>query len=1179
MNPVTSTSIDPRLEALRRYRLDRLPARRLDELTALAAQICTAPIALITIVDDQYQWCKSRFGSFPLELARDASFCAQAVLRPRELCVVPDTASDPRFAGLPFVSGEPPIRFYAGAPLVTPEGQAIGTLCVMDHRARHLERSQLDALAVLGRQVMSHLEFHRQTHDMIENQELLRIVIENARIGMVILDRQRRYVYANRTYGEILELPSFAIVGERVADILPEVYESQIRPRLDIAFAGQRTTYELRKPTAGDDRFYSVAYEPTMVGGEVALVVVVITDVTARKQAEEAAQRSGQLARATIDALSAHICVLDEAGNILTTNAAWRQFSAANPAAAGGPHADGNYFRVCDAARGSDAGEAAAFAAGIRAVLRGDTPEFTMEYGCHSPSEQRWCVGRVTRLGADGPPRVVVAHENITERKQAEIASQRLAAIVASSDDAIIGKNLNGIITNWNKGAEQIFGYTRAEIVGTSITRLIPADRRDEEDRILGAIRRGESIEHFETRRRTRDGRLIDVSVTASPIRESDGTVVGVSKVARDISERKRAEGALRASRELLTNVINSAPSYIFATDRQHRYIIANDAYARFLRLPVESIIGRTHHDIYPAAMADAFVATNEAIMTSGQATQIDETVLGAVVLTTKFPLRDAQGTVTGICGVVTDITARKQAEEAQRASEERFRELAENIREVFWMTDPAKNEIHYVSPAYEKIWGRSCDSAYAEPRAWLDAIHPDDRPRVLQAAKTRQARGDYDETYRIVRPDGTERWIHDRAFPVRDARGRVLRIVGTAEDVTEQRRLEEQFRQVQKMEAIGQLAGGVAHDFNNLLAAILGNVELALADIDAGHPTRKSLEEIERASQRAKQLVQQILTFSRQQPQERRILALGPLVEEAATFLRATIPSTVDLVVSIDPDAPPVLADPTQIHQVLVNLGTNAWNALEDRTGRIDIQLTSVTLDADAVGELAGLRPGRFTCLVVRDTGRGMDAATRARVFDPFFTTKEVGKGTGLGLSVVHGIVQEHDGAISLTSEPEQGATFKVYFPAASGLIAEAVAASPASPSHGHGQQILYLDDEEPLVVLATRMLERLGYRVTGFTSAAKALEAFRQDPHRFDVVVTDMNMPGASGVQVADDLLKLRPDIPVLLSSGHVTEALRERARAAGIREVLYKPSSMREFGEAISSAVTAALPATDQ
>lgn len=517
------------------------------------------------------------------------------------------------------------------------------------------------------------------------------------------------------------------------------------------------------------------------------------------------------------------------------------------------------------------------------------------------------------------------------------------------------------------------------------------------------------------------------------------------------------------------------------------------------------------------------------------------------------------------------DIQARALAEEKLRDSEERFRELAETIQEVFWMTDPDNNRILYVSPAYERIWGRSCASLYESPRTWMEAIHPDDRARIADAAQSKQARGDYDETYRIVRPDGAVRWIRDRAFPVTGAAGEVLRIVGTAEDVTNRRQLEEQFRQSQKMEAIGHLAGGVAHDFNNVLAAILGNTQMALADAPADHAVRQSLEEIRRACSRAMRLVQQILAFSSQQPQERRVVDLAPIVEESVSFLRATLPSAVQLVTALDTDTPPVLADPTQIHQVIANLCTNAWHALDDRPGRLEIRLEPLTLDAAAARDLSGLRPGPVACLSVTDTGRGMDGATLERIYDPFFTTKDPGKGTGLGLSVVHGIVQGHDGAIAVTSQPGRGTTFRVYFPAAAEPV-QASAPQAAEPRRGDGQHILYLDDEEPLVLLATRMLERLGYRVSAFTETEAALRAFRAAPADFDLVIADLNMPDASGLHVAADMLKLRPQMPVVLCSGHVTEDLRQRARDAGIREVLYKPNTMEELSEAIHRLATA-------
>lgn len=510
------------------------------------------------------------------------------------------------------------------------------------------------------------------------------------------------------------------------------------------------------------------------------------------------------------------------------------------------------------------------------------------------------------------------------------------------------------------------------------------------------------------------------------------------------------------------------------------------------------------------------------------------------------------------------DIAERQRAEEKLRQSEERFRELAETIQEVFWITDADKRQVLYVSPAYERVWGRTCASLYAAPRSWQEAIHPEDRSRVA-AARHLQARGDYDETYRILRPDGSVRWVRDRAFPVFGAHGEVRRIVGTAEDVTKRRQLEEQIRQAQKMEAIGHLAGGVAHDFNNILAAIVGNVQLALSDTAEDHPARASLEEVFRACTRARMLVQQILTFSSQQPRARRVIALGPVVEETVSFLRATMPAAVEVALTLDPDAPPVLADPTQVHQVVANLCTNAWQALDDQPGRIEVSLRPVVVDAAAASHLAGLRPGPATCLTVSDTGAGMEAATLERMFEPFFTTKELGKGTGMGLAVVHGIVQGHDAAIAVRSQPGRGTTFEVYFPAAPAAVPAAPPPTAVAPQ-GDGQHILYIDDEEPLVQLATRMLERLGYRISAFTSTDEAVRAFREDPHRFDLVIADLNMPGASGLHVAAELLALRPDLPIALCSGHVTEDLKQRAREAGLREVLYKPNTMQELGDAI-------------
>jgi PAS domain S-box-containing protein len=527
-------------------------------------------------------------------------------------------------------------------------------------------------------------------------------------------------------------------------------------------------------------------------------------------------------------------------------------------------------------------------------------------------------------------------------------------------------------------------------------------------------------------------------------------------------------------------------------------------------------------------------------------------------------------GNPAELSGVWTDVSERKRLEEDLRRSEERFRELAENIQEVFWMTDPAKNQMLYISPAYEKIWGRTCENLYAEPAAWLDAIHSEDRAHVVQAAMTKQASGTYDEQYRIVRPDGSIRWIHDRASPVRDATGEVCRIAGVAEDITERRLLEEQFRQVQKMEAIGTLAGGIAHDFNNILAVIGGHTELLKMSLSQDPESMDGLEAVALATRRATNLVRQILTFSRQQEIHRQAIVLCPVIEEAVKFLRATIPTTIEIQVSISPDTPVVLADATQIHQVLMNLGTNAWHAMKDRPGILEVKAESFDVDQDLADAKPRLHPGKYARVSIKDNGKGMSPATLDRIFEPFFTTKAVGEGTGLGLAVVHGIMQSHEGLVSVYSQPGQGTLFHLYFPAHASAAATAVANQAAVPT-GAGQRILYVDDEMPLVRLGKKILERLGYLVEPHTSVTEALALVRADPRRFHLVVTDQTMPGMTGVEFARELTRIRPDLPIVLTTGYTGNLDLEHLREVGVHELLLKPPTIHTLGAAVHRVLT--------
>ncbi|HYW49599.1 MAG TPA: ATP-binding protein [Gemmatimonadaceae bacterium] len=410
---------------------------------------------------------------------------------------------------------------------------------------------------------------------------------------------------------------------------------------------------------------------------------------------------------------------------------------------------------------------------------------------------------------------------------------------------------------------------------------------------------------------------------------------------------------------------------------------------------------------------------------------------------------------------------------------------------------------------------------------------------------------------------------------------GKCIGIVAHWRDATEQRRsadaqlaLSEQLRQAQKMESLGALSGGIAHDFNNILSAILGNTELALSAPTNVAGVIESLTAIREAGDRAARLVQQILTFSRQQPHERAPMSVADTVREAARMLRVTIPAGIELTTALDAAAPPVLGDTTQLHRIVMNLCTNAMHALQERTdgvgrvGKIEIIVehgrTGQGRGADAPGTLPA---GPFVRLTIRDNGVGMDESTQARIFDPFFTTRPPGEGTGLGLSVVHGIMATHNGAIVVDSEPGQGTSFSLYFPAIAEtdgdeLRPRAVEAAPAEVATQAPTRVLYVDDDQLIVSLVSRLLSRSGCIVTGHGNAQEALDEILQRPDAFDVVITDFNMPELSGLDIARAVRQVRPELPIVITSGYISAELQEQADRLGIHEMLYKPDLARRL-----------------
>ncbi len=560
-----------------------------------------------------------------------------------------------------------------------------------------------------------------------------------------------------------------------------------------------------------------------------------------------------------------------------------------------------------------------------------------------------------------------------------------------------------------------------------------------------------------------------------------------------------------------------------------------------------------------------------ECIVMTGHASQesaIEAVNLGAYGYVQK-PLDIDQLLIT-----IDRALEKQEAAKNLRKSEERFRQLSDNIQEVFWIGSPDWNEVHYISPAYEQVWKRSLDSLYHSPRSWLEAVFEEDREKVVADIEKKSASGHFKPSlpeYRIVRPDGSFRWIHARAFPVRNEQGEVYRIAGIAEDITERRKteeekaqLEEQLRQALKMEAIGTLAGGIAHDFNNILSAILGNAEMCQYQVPEQSSARYSIDQILQASNRARELVRQILAFSRQMEQERRPVNIGTIVKESLGLIRASLPATIEISQIITAERNTILADPTKIQQTLINLCTNALHAMGEKGGVLEVSLDNVDIDSTTSAQHPDLEPGSYVRLAVSDTGHGISPEVTRRIFDPYFTTKDKGVGTGMGLATAHGIVKEHHGAIRVESEPGKGSVFKVFLPLAE-IMTEDEYESPKQLPQGTGH-ILFVDDEQSLADLGKRMLEHLGYQVAVRTSSIEALESFRAQPDKYDLVMTDMTMPGMTGKTLAEEILRIRPAFPVVLCTGYSEIITEEKALHMGIKGFIMKPLLMGELAETL-------------
>jgi len=517
------------------------------------------------------------------------------------------------------------------------------------------------------------------------------------------------------------------------------------------------------------------------------------------------------------------------------------------------------------------------------------------------------------------------------------------------------------------------------------------------------------------------------------------------------------------------------------------------------------------------------------------------------------------------------DTTYRQRVEEALlnskealTQSENRYQSLVEGTSDGFFIFEVPSGRFLFLNQPFGDLFGYARDEGLAMT-IW-DMISPEEVDRfreqvldLLGAADATPTRGGF----HAMRKNGTSLMVE--FFASRIAFQGQSAVQGVIRDVTEQERLKQQLLHTQKMEAIGTLAGGVAHDFNNILSAIIGYSELAIREVPEGGRAKQSLDHVLKAGTRARELVKQILTFSRQNEHERKPLILGPVIKEGLKLMRASLPTTIDIRQKISAEETTVLGDPTQIQQVLINLVTNAGHAMRETGGVLEVDLAEETVGPELASRHPDLHPGPYVKLTVADTGTGMPTEILERVFEPYFTTKEQDEGTGLGLAVVHGIVRNHGGAVLVSSVPLIGTIFHVYLP----MIRKTGQKKRPAPQHNlplGDERILFVDDEEELVELFRQVLVDLGYQVTAMTSGPDTLRLFKQNPQAFDLVITDQTMPHLTGLELAEEVLRLRPDMPIILYTGFSEQVTAEKAKALGLKALLMKPLLGSELAKTI-------------
>jgi PAS domain S-box-containing protein len=1008
----------------------------------------------------------------------------------------------------------------------------------------------------------------RNDHAAVLTIEQLNDLYQNAPRAYVLLGADRRIEACNRRAEELLGRPCEELVGRLLTDMCTDVPVG--RPRavtvLNEIWSGDEVAgpeFEVQTPR-GEKVWVGATASPIRGReGGVLGARLMLADLTQRRRDQQALARSGVAIPKLLRRAPERVFVKDRDLNFVYANEAFAADLSTTPEAIVGK-SDFDLFTPEGAEK---------YRAEDMAVIEGRRPA-THPTLWNPPDGDRPMVRQWTKIPIRDDEGRVIALVGVgshpEEQREAAQLVAHWAALTMSSAEAIMGLTRDGIVASWNRGAEEVYGYEADEVKGRPVGLLAAEGAEQELAALVERAAAGQTIRDHDSAHRTRDGRRIEVALTISPVLAADGSCTGLCMVARDVSEPKASERALAESEAKLRAILDSVTDGILLADATTReFLTANPRMCEMLGYSPEELTSLGVADIHPPedlpqvlenferqAQGDTTIASDTPMLRKDGSVFHADVNTGALIL----------GGRRCVVGCFRDVTDRRRTEQRLRRSEERLRTLVENMPVLVDAFDEDGNIVMWNSEC-ERVTGYRAEEIVGNPRAF-ELLYPDEdyRERML---KLWAERGNdyYDWEWQTTCKDGSVRTISwssvSERYPIPGWAS-----WGVGVDVTERHMLEERLRQTAKMEAIGQLAGGVAHDFNNLLTAILGHAELLKEAAERGDETYEAARTIEHAAQRAAELTERLLGFARRGKHQIVPVDVHATIREVVDLLARAIGKEIRIALDLQADASTVLGDPGQLQQVLMNLGVNARDAMP-QGGELVFGTAVADLDAEYCRAHPATSPGRYVMVCVTDTGCGVPEDVRERIFEPFFTTKEPGTGTGMGLAMVYGIVRNHGGSVHVYSELGRGTTFKVYLPLAEHEAGESDESSFLVPEGGTAR-ILLVDDEEAVLDVASAMLERLGYQVKAVEGARRAVEHYRSHPDSVDLVIIDMVMPDMDGQDCFLALKELDPDVRAVLSTGYGMNGRAQAILDEGMVGFIQKPYDLYKLGTAVRSAL---------